>query len=108
MAIAFQLGEYSDLGRLPGNRPPLVALPAVKIKRYSAAGVTDALTPGALVFQLKNTGDAIFVRLNLTADTTQAANGATLTDRLGTGDVLEFMLPDDAVASGYFLDVRAA
>ncbi len=107
MAISFQLAEFADLGRVPGGRQPVLQLPPVKAKRYAAVGPTDALSAGALIFQLKNIGDPVYARLQLATETTQAAAGDALTLHVSTGELLEFLLPDDTNPTLWEIDIRA-
>jgi hypothetical protein len=106
MAISFQISEYVDLGRLPAERVPLVSLPPLKAKRYSAVGAIDPFQPEARAFRIRNLGDALWFRVRLvTANTLQAGDNLA-SEWLETGDVNDFMLPYDAIPSDYTLDVR--
>lgn len=106
MAISFAVSEYVDLGRAPAERVPVVSLPPLKSKRYTAAGRTDPFQNEARNFRLRNLGDPLWFRVVLLTD--GAAAGDTPTSEwIETGDVIDFMLPHLATSQLWQLDVRA-
>lgn len=106
MTILIEVSEFDDLGRLPAERVPVLALPPLKAKRYTAAGRTDAFQPESRVFRIRNNGDDVWFRvLKLTEDDHAADDNYSLW--LQTGDVYDFMLPADELPASWQIDVRA-
>lgn len=106
MPISFQVSEFEDLGRMPAERVPVLVLPPMKSKRYTAVGRTDAFQPEARNFRIRNLGDALWLRVAKLTDAVPAGNTLT-SEWLEAGDVIDFMLPNNAEPELWQIDVRA-
>jgi hypothetical protein len=107
MAINFQVSEYLDLGRMPAERQPIVALPPLKAKRYVAVGRVDTFSPEARCFRIRNMGDDLWFRVTRVTDDDLAGDGQFDAEWLNTGDVVDFMLDNDVRPEAWQIDVRA-
>lgn len=107
MAIVADLIASKGTVRLVGGvRADALEMPPVKVDRIAAAGFTD-ITMDAEVFLFHNlsTSQTVYIRVNVDADNTAAADADTKSVRVEAGETFTFGLPVDTDASGYRLSV---
>jgi hypothetical protein len=104
MAISVQLAQFVGLGRAPGQRGQLVEMPPVRVDRVAAAA-TVLLAKGSTLYTITNFADPCAVRINALDDPTAASSADVKSIVLGTGQQLDFMLPDRSLAVDWKLMV---
>lgn len=106
MPISFQLSQFPDLGRLPGEHAPLVQLPPLLAARHSAEGTIPPFEEEARSFRIRNLGDPVWMRVVPAGSGLQAGDNAE-SEWLEAGDIYDFMLTANQLASLWQLDIRA-
>lgn len=109
MAIALDIIQARRAGHDANGRPlPLIELPALKVLHVIVAGDTEALQKGAHVISLRNRGDAVWVKLEVVGDATDAGPANDQSVHLAaTDDQFDFALPARTDASQFRLSVQA-
>jgi hypothetical protein len=106
MAIELEIIECSTVASSGGDTLPILRGPITARQRITAAGLSAAFAATTKLVHVRNLGDAVHIRLNDTAITTNAdaADSTSMKLRATTDEVTFLIDPTLAVK----LDVRAA
>jgi hypothetical protein len=107
MAISVQVLGSAGTVRESGARAGAFEVPLAKVWRAAAAGVLN-LDAEFEVGLVQNLGDAVYIRFNLDADSTQAGAGDAQSILLPANAEFPFGFPAGASSSDYEIDIRAA
>jgi hypothetical protein len=106
VAIELEIIECSTFGSDSGSPLPVLRGPITARQRITAAGLSAAFDASTKLILVRNFGDAVHIRLNDTAVSTQAATSDPTSMKLrATSDEVSFKIDPSLAVK---LDVRAA
>lgn len=106
MAIELEIVECEDVGASHHTSLPMLQGPITARQRMTAAGLSAAFASTTKLLWIRNFGDAVHIRLNDTAITTNAGTGDATSMKLrATSDEVAFKIDSTKAVK---LDVRAA
>lgn len=107
MAIEIDIVELEEMPRNHDGPSAVYDMPPKNVQHVSAAG-SSTLTRGARFLVLRNYGDVVHFRLNLSGDSTQASASDSLSIKLRADEEFAFNVFNFNDDETYSLDIRAA